>query len=405
MIFRNSYIEQIKPFIDKPLIKVLTGIRRCGKSFLLMLLKEHLLKSGIGENQIIYINFESLENINLTNEIRLYNHIKERIEQDKQTYILLDEIQNVSSWERVTNSLLVDFNVDLYVTGSNSKLLSSELSTLISGRYIEIHLQTLVFKEYLEFKKINTQDLEANKLDIFKNYLRLGGFPVINIGDYLPETAYRIISDIYSSVILRDTVQRYNIRNIELLNRVVRFVFDNVGNIFSAKKISDYFKSQYRKIDINTIYNYLDALESAFIIQRVPRYNLHGKEILKTNEKYFVGDHSFIYATMGYNDRHISGILENIMLRELIFRGYTPYIGKLGNREIDFVALKNNQRIYIQVTYKLTDDATINREFKPLISIKDHYPKYVVSMDEFWQGNIEGVKHVHIADFLLQETW
>lgn len=405
MIFRNSYIQQIIPFIDKPFIKVLTGIRRCGKSFLLMLLKEHLLNNSINEDNIIYINFESLETINLTNEIRLYNHVKKRITGKEKTYILLDEIQNVSRWERAINSLLVDYDVDLYITGSNSNLLSSELSTLIAGRYVEIHLQTLSFSEYLEFKAIDTSTLETNKIELFKNFLRLGGFPVINTSDYLPETAYRIISDIYSSVILRDTVQRHNIRNIELLNRVVRFVFDNVGNMFSAKKIADYFKSQYRKIDLNTIYNYLDALESAFIIQRIARYNLQGKELLKTNEKYFVGDHSFIYATMGYNDRHISGVLENIVLRELFFRGYTPYVGKLKDKEIDFVANKKNERIYIQVTYKLTDDNTINREFNPLLAIKDHYPKYVVSMDEFWKDNIKGVKHIHIADFLLQKNW
>ena len=235
----------------------------------------------------------------------------------------------------------------------------------------------------------------------FTNYLRKGGFPVLHIANFTPEAAYKIVFDIYSSAILRDTVQRHKIRDVELLERVVRFVFDNIGNQFSAKNVADYFKSQQRKIDLNTVYNYLNALESAFIIYRIPRYDIKGKEILKTLEKYFVADQALIYAVMGYKDRLISGVLENIVMLELKRRGYDVFTGKWNDREIDFIAVKNESKIYIQVTYKMKEQSTIDREFTPLLEIKDHYPKYVLSMDELWHDNIEGVKHMHIADFLL----
>jgi hypothetical protein len=231
----------------------------------------------------------------------------------------------------------------------------------------------------------------------------MGGFPVIHTVDYEVETAYKVVRDIYSSVILRDTIQRYKIRDIELLERVIRYAFDNIGNTFSGKNVADYFKSQQRKIDINTVYNYLNALEGAFVLYRVPRYDIKGKEILKTQEKFYASDVSLIYATMGYKDRIIAGILENIVFLELKRRGYSVFIGKLDDKEIDFVAEKANEKIYIQVAYKLENTQTINREFKPLIEIKDQYPKYVVTMDDFWKDSIDGVKHLYITDFLLSE--
>lgn len=405
MIKRDLYLKQVQPFIDKPLIKVITGIRRSGKSVILKLLKEDLLERGIGESQIIYLNFESLEFSDIDKAEKLYGYIKERLDKDKRSYILLDEIQEVNSWEKVVNSFLTDFDVDIYLTGSNSRLLSSELATYLTGRYVEIHLYPLSFSEYIRFKTARTGITELNIKTEFETFLRMGGFPVLHIAEYPIESAYKIVFDIYSSAILRDTIQRHKIRDVELLERVVKFVLDNVGNKFSAKNVADYFKSQQRKIDLNTVYNYLNALESAFIIDRIPRFDLSGKEILKTYEKYFTGDQGIIYSVMGYKDRMISGVLENIVMLELKRRGFNVFTGKWGDREVDFVAEKNENKIYVQVAYKLTEQSTIDREFYPLLEIKDNHPKYVVTMDEFWKDNIEGIKHVYIADFLLMENW
>jgi len=405
MIKRDLYLKQLKPFIDKPLIKVITGIRRSGKSVILKLLKEELIERGVEERRIINLNLESLEYSDIDRAEKLYLYIKERIDKEKQSYILLDEIQEVNSWEKAVNSFLADFNVDIYITGSNSRLLSSELATYLTGRYVEIHLFTLSFSEYLKFKTARTGNAELNAKTEFENFLRMGGFPVLHIADYPIESAYRIVFDIYSSAILRDTIQRNKIRDVELLERVVKFVLDNVGNKFSAKNVADFFKSQQRKIDMNTVYNYLSALESAFIIDRIPRYDLRGKEILKTFEKYFTGDQAIIYSVMGYKDRMISGVLENIVMLEMKRRGFRVFTGKWGEKEVDFVAEKNENKIYVQVAYKMVEQSTIDREFSPLILIKDNHPKFVVTMDELWKDNIEGVKHIHIADFLLMESW
>ena len=401
MILRENYLQQISPLIDKPFIKVLTGIRRCGKSVILTQLIDLLRKSGILESKIIYYNFESLSHIEIDDYLKLYTEIKTKISDNERYYILLDEIQEVKEWEKAVNSLLSDSNVDIYITGSNSISLSSELSTYIAGRYVEFEISTLSFAEYILFKEIRLSKRIENIYAEFLIYIRLGGFPSIHLADYDTDTIYKIVHDIYSSVILRDTVQRYNIRNIDLLERLVKFIFENIGNRFSAKNIADYFKSQQRNIDLNTIYNYLQALEGAFIIQRVSRYDIKGKEILQTNEKYFVSDVSLIYSVLGYRDRFISGILENIVLLELKRRGYKVYVGKNEEKEVDFIAENKNEKIYVQVTYKMVEQQTIEREFSVFKSINDNYPKYVVSMDEFWNDNIDGIKHIHIADFLL----
>lgn len=401
MILRENYLNQIRPLIDKPFIKVLTGIRRCGKSVILTQLMDLFRASGIIESKIIYYNFESLAHIEIDNYLKLYTEIKAKITDNERYYILLDEIQEVKEWEKAVNSLLADSNVDIYITGSNSKLLSSELSTYIAGRYVEFEISTLSFAEYILFKEARISQKIENIYAEFLIYIRLGGFPSIHLFDYDTDTIYKIVHDIYSSVILRDTVQRYNIRNIELLERLVKFIFENIGNRFSAKNIADYFKSQQRNIDLNTLYNYIQALEGAFIIQRVSRYDIKGKEILQTNEKYFVGDVSLIYSVLGFRDRFISGILENIVLLELKRRGYKVYVGKNDEKEVDFIAENKNEKIYVQVTYKMVEQQTIEREFGAFKSINDNYPKYVVSMDEFWNDNVEGIKHIHIADFLL----
>lgn len=401
MILRPTYIDAIIPFIDKPQIKIITGIRRSGKSVVLRLLKEELLQRGVQEEQIITINFESFAFIELIQAQKLYEFVKEKITNPQKYYLLLDEIQEVEDWEKAVNSFIVDFDVDVYLTGSNSHLLSSELATYLSGRYVEIPVFTLSYKEFLDFRHHYFK--EENTANSFVQYLRFGGFPVIHTANYPDETAYKVVYDIYSSVILRDTVQRYKIRDIELLERVIKYAFDNIGNTFSGKNVADFFKSQQRKVDVNTVYNYLNALEGAFVLYRVPRYDIKGKEILKTQEKFYVSDVSIIYALMGYRDRMISGILENIVFLELKRRGYNVYIGKLDTTEIDFVAEKRNEKIYVQVAYKLENEQTVNREFGNLLAINDQYPKYVVTMDEFWKDNIEGIKHLHITDFLLGE--
>lgn len=406
MIARELYLSQIRPFIGKPVVKVIAGIRRCGKSVVLQLIKEELMRNGVGEDSIIYMNFESFEWIDISDARILYAHIKEVVEKTGgKPFILLDEVQEVRDWEKAVNSFIVDWDADVYVTGSNSRMLSSELSTYLTGRYVSIHVMPLSFKECLQFHGISScQDKEVLRAG-FTKYLRSGGFPAVHTAEYDYEAIYRMVYDIYSSVILRDTVQRHGIRNVELLERVVKFTFDNIGNRMNAKNIADYFKSQHRKVDTNTVYNYLEALQGAFIIQRVPRYDIKGKEQLQTNEKYFVSDLSLIYAVMGYKDRIISGALENIVYWEMRRRGYDTFIGKQDSREVDFVGIRKTEKIYIQVTYRMESDATIEREFSPLRSIADNYPKFVVSMDDVWSDDIEGIRHRHIADFLGDENW
>lgn len=404
MILRPAYLDQLRPFIDRPLVKVLTGLRRSGKSSLLTTLTEELKGKGVSEGQIVRVNLESFRFAHLKDAKALYGHVTDSLADGKRTYVLLDEIQEVEEWEKAVNGLLVDADVDLYITGSNSRLLSSELSTYLTGRYVEIHVQTLSFAEFLDFRKAMGYP-EMRLYDAFDSYRRLGGFPVLHTATYDSESAYRIIHDIYSSAILRDTVQRHGIRDVELLERVVRYVFQNIGNSFSAKSVADYFKSQQRRVDLNTVYNYLTALEGAFIVQRIPRFDIKGREILKTQEKYFVGDIGLVHAAMGYRADSVSGILENIVMLELRHRGYRVHIGKLAQREIDFVAEKGADRIYLQVAYLLDSDATIDREFSPLLDIRDNYPKYVLTMDERWKEGRDGVRCMHIADFLLAESW
>lgn len=404
MIPRESYINELKKFIDKPLIKVITGIRRSGKSTVLKLLKNELLKNNVEDAQIIVINLESFNYAHLINAADLYNFIKQQIKTTKPYYLLLDEIQEVKNWEKAVNAFLVDFNVDVYITGSNSHLLSSELATHIAGRYIEIPVFTLSFAEYIHFRKHYFQE-EKNIHEQFQAYLKLGGFPIIHISGYSSESAYKVVYDIYSSVILRDTVQRYKIRDTELLERIIKYVFDNVGNTFSGKNVADYFKNQQRKLDINTVYNYLNALEGAFILYKVPRYDIRGKEVLKTQEKHYLSDISLLYATMGYKTSMIAQLLENIVFLELKRRGYNIYIGKIDQKEIDFIAERKQEKIYVQVAYKIESKETAEREFYTLSTIKDQYPKYVVTMDDFWNEDLYGVKHIHVKDFLLLENF
>lgn len=409
MINRANYLEQLKPFICRPLIKVITGLRRSGKSTVMKLLRAELLSQGVSDEHIIYINFESFAFNEIKSAEQLYTFVKDKLISSQKYYLLLDEIQEVDGWEKAVNAFLVDIDSDIYITGSNSRLLSSDLATYLAGRYVEIPIFTLSYQEFLDFKAEYTPSISSatppNISQLFEEYLHKGGFPMAYLADYSQETVYKIVQDIYASVILRDTVQRYKIRDIELLERVVKYAFTNIGNTFSGKNIADYFKSQQRKVDNNTVYNYLEALASAFILHRVERFNIKGKEILKTQEKFYLGDVSLLHALMGFHSTFIAGILENLVYLELKRRGYQVYVGKLDTLEIDFIAQKREQTLYIQVAYKLENEQTIAREFAPLQRIKDNYPKYVVSMDADWHGNIDGIIHQTMWEFLLSDAY
>lgn len=405
MIVRDQYLEQLRGFIGKEQVKILTGIRRCGKSTVLKLLHKELKNTGVKEEDIIYINYESFTFSFLQAAQALHAYVMEKASKKDKTYLLIDEIQEVKDWEKAIKSLLVDIDVDIYLTGSNAHLLSSELSTYLAGRYIEIPVYTLSFAEFLQFNSEYRQDTFVDRYDAFEKYLQLGGFPVLHIASYTTDQAYKVVYDIYSSVLLRDTVQRYKIRDVELLERIVKYAFDNMGNTFSGKNVADYFKSQQRRVDLNTVYNYLYSLESAFILYRTSRYDIKGREILKTQEKYYLSDVALLYATMGFKNRKINAILENIVFLELKRREYKVYIGKIGKKEIDFIAEKRGKKLYFQVAYKLEQESTIEREFSGLLSIKDQFPKYVLSMDKSWEETVNGVQHYNIADFLLADFY
>ncbi|MEJ6463410.1 ATP-binding protein [Fusobacterium polymorphum] len=403
MIKRNLYLEEIKKYINKPIIKVITGMRRSGKSMILKLIQEELQNIGIVKENIIYMNFESLIFMDIKDFEALYKHIIEKTSDKKgKIYILLDEIQEVKGWEKAINSFLVDLDVDIYITGSNANLLSSELATYIAGRYVEIKIYPLSFQEYIDFVSENNRENSLSLDEYFSQYMNFGGLPGIHIFNYNKEEIYQYLVDVYNSILLRDVIARNNIRDIELLERVVLYIMDNIGNIFSAKSISDFLKNQGRKLSVETIYNYLKALENAFIISKVRRYDIKGKNILETQEKYYLSDLGFRRAKLGYQSNDISGYLENIVFLELLRRKYKVNIGKQGNKEIDFIAKLRDENLYLQVTYLLASPETTEREFSPLKSIKDNYPKMVLSMDNLPESNIEGIKRKRIIDFLLE---
>ena len=402
MLKRDEYIKQIVPFIDKDVIKVLTGIRRSGKSVMLKLLMEELKNRGINENQFIYINFENLKYRNLKNYERLYDFILNKVDDKyKSYYIFLDEIQEVEEWERCVNSLRVDedFNFDIYITGSNAKLLSGELSTYLAGRYIEFVVYPFSFKEFFEIMKEKNKEIDLK--EAFQDYVKFGGMPFLHNLDYNFEASMQYLQDLYASIILKDITQRNNIRDTDLLERIINYVIMNIGNTFSATSISKFFKSENRKVAIETILNYIKACEEAFLIYRVARNDLLGKKILNVNEKYYIADHGIREAIMENNQKNINQILENIVYFEMLRRGYNVKIGKVDNLEVDFVCKKNDETIYIQVSYLLASEDTKEREFSVLENIKDNYPKYVLSMDEFDMSR-NGIKHINLIEFLVK---
>lgn len=402
MIERERYMRVIRDFMDKPVIKVISGMRRSGKSAILELIRQELLARGINVQNIIFMNFESLRYDSLKNYKALYAELSAKIQQtDGRIYILLDEIQEVEAWEQVVNSLRVDFDCDIYITGSNAKLLSGELATLLAGRYVEIQVYPLDFKEYLDFAAQNAEESKLTKQEHFENFLRFGGLPGIHQMKWEEKRIMQYLHDIYNSVLLKDVIARSKIRDTALLESIVLYLMDNIGNTFSAKTISDFLKSQGRKLSTETVYNYLKALEAAFLIHKVERFDIKGKRILETQEKYYLSDLGLRHAVMGYRDNDIAGVLENTVYLELLRRGFSVNIGKQGVAEVDFVADRADDRRYIQVCYILTPENT-EREFAPLEAIADNYEKTVISTDTLLNINRGGIRRKNIVDFLLE---
>ncbi len=403
MIYRPLYVDRIMAYVDTPFVKVLTGVRRCGKSTILKMIMEQLkAQRNVPEERIVSCRFDSMEYEDMTAK-QMYAELKDCLSPEGKTYLFLDEVQEIKGWEKVVNSLATDFDVDLYVTGSNSRMMSSEISTYLTGRYVSFHIFTLSFDEYLTFKK-RYAEVEEPKKEL-AGYVRLGGFPATHLQAYSQDEAYTIVRDIYNSTIFSDIVRRGQVRKVDQLERVVRYTFGNVGNTFSAKSISDYLKAERRTLDNETVYNYLEKLEKAYLLHRCSRFDLQGKEILKTQEKFYLADTALRYSVLGYNTDSVASSLENVVYLELCRRGYTVYIGKSGSGEIDFVAARQNEKVYVQVSQELHSAKTEKREYDRLLEIHDNYPKYVLTADEFSGGNYEGIKTMHIADFLLSSEY
>ena len=357
------------------------------------------MASGVAADHIISMRYTSLDFSDGMTERDMYNGIRDRMTDEGRYYLLLDEVQEIEGWEKAVNSLLESADTDIYVTGSNSRLMAGEISTYLTGRYVSIPVFTLSFAEYLEFK--NSSSLSRKEL--LAEYIRLGGFPIVARGDFDERSAYQIVEGIYNSVITSDIARRHNITNFELFGRVVRYIVENVGKTFSANAIVRFLKSEGRTLSVEAVYNYLEWLEKAFVIYRCQRYDLQGKSVLKTQEKFYLADAALKYCVLGFNTKGVAAMLENIVYFELLRRGYAVYIGKNETREIDFVAVRRDERIYIQVCRRLPEES--DRELENLLEIRDHYPKYVVTLDEMAAGNVNGVRIVHLADFLLTQEY
>ena len=399
MINRPDYIEALEPFIDKPLVKILAGVRRCGKSTIFEMLKEEFLRRGVSMDHIICKRYTEMDIPESITAKQMYDELTAAMLGKGHCYLLLDEIQEIDGWEKAVNSLLESTDADIYVTGSNSKLMSGEISTYLTGRYVSIPVYTLSFKEYLAFK----QDSPLSRRELLEDYIRFGGFPLVALSEYDEQSAYQIVNGIYHTVVSRDIVKRHRINKQDLFDRVVKYIIENMGKTFSANSISTFLKSEHRKVSVESIYNYLRWLEQAFIIYPCERYDLQGKSILKTQEKYYLSDVSLKYALLGYNRKMLDGAMENIVFLELKRRGYDVFIGKNDTKEIDFVATRRAERIYVQVCVRIPE--TSDREVGNLMEIRDHYPKYVVTLNEMDTGIENGIKIVHLADFLLAEAW
>jgi uncharacterized protein len=399
MIIRERYIRQISPFIGKPVIKVITGIRRCGKSTFLKMIGQSLNDSGVMPGNIILINKDSLEFDFIRNYEDLNTHVKSRIKDIKgPVYLFIDEIQEIEGWEKAINGFLTDETADIFITGSNSRLLSSELATYISGRYIEFKMYPLTFSEFLQFRHGKGSENVEQEFGLFMKY---GGFPGIHHMEYDDEVIEQYITSLYNTILLKDVVAKNGIRDIALLEKIAKFTADNCGNMTSSKKIADFLKSQKTGGSVDTVQNYLMMLTSAFIFFKVNRFDIKGKKILEIHEKYYSGDIGLKNIFLGYKKGDISGHLENIVYLELLSRGFKVEIGKFNEFEVDFIAIKGNERTYIQVAYLLPDQKTLEREFRVLEKINDNYPKLVLSMDKYLDTNREGIQWQNLVEYLV----
>ena len=403
MIKREMYMSRIRPFIGTELVKVMTGIRRCGKSVMLDLIKDELSESGITPEQMISFNFESMSNAHLCTAEALHKEVMGRSAAiEGKVYLFFDEIQEVKQWEKAINSFRVELDCDIYITGSNAKLLSGELATVLGGRYVEFTIYPFSYSEFLElYRTIYPSSSDA---EVFQKYLVIGGMPYLANLQYASEPSKQYLNDIYNSVVLNDVVKRNKIRDVDLLSRIVAYVMANIGTTFASTSITKFLKNEHRTVAPETILNYIKYCVDAYLFYQVNRQDLQGKQILATNEKYYMADHGLREAVFGGNMKDINLILENIIYMELLRRGYSVTVGKAGDKEIDFVCQKQNQKLYVQVCYLLASEETINREFGVYTSIPDNFPKYVVSMDEI-DFSREGIKHCRIRDFLTQTEW
>ncbi len=409
MIKRERFMSRIRPFIGTELIKVLTGIRRCGKSVMLDLIRAELIESGVSAEQIISINFEEMNNAHLLNAKSLHKEIVLKAKKiTGKVYLFFDEIQEVHEWERCVNSLRVNLDCDIYITGSNAKLLSGELATYLAGRYVEFVIYPFSFTEFIKLYQATDNSLSPK--EIFSKYLSFGGMPYLHNLRYAEAPSRQYLQDVYNSVVLKDVIRRSAIRDVDLLERIILYVCANAGTTFSATSIAKYLKNEKRIAATETILNYIKACEDAFLFYRVKRQDLRssadsqGKKILSTNEKYYIADHGIREAVFGGTARNINLVLENIVFMEILRRGYDVTVGKSADKEIDFVCEKRGKRVYVQVTYLLTSEDTIEREFGAYNNIRDNFPKYVVSLDDFDMGR-NGIKHVHIRQFLTASKW
>ncbi len=403
MIGRELYMSRIRPFIGNDLIKVLTGIRRSGKSVMLNLIQRELVSSGVNEDQFIAINFENMSNAHLCFAETLHEEVTRRVNGiSGKAYLFFDEIQEVVGWEKCINSFRVEFNCDIYITGSNAKLLSGELATYLAGRYVEFIIYPFSFEEFSEL--YHTVFPGSDSRAMFTRYLTDGGMPYLSNLRYAEQPSRQYLQDLYNSVVLKDIVKRNSIRDVDLLERIIAYITANVGTTFSATAISKYLKSEGRTVAPETILNYIKACEDAFLFYRVRRQDLQGKKILTVNEKYYIADHGIREAVFGGNMKDVNLIFENIIYMELLRRGYKVTVGKAGEKEIDFIAEKQTKKLYVQVAYLLASEETIQREFGAYDTIRDNFPKYVVSYDEFDMSR-DGLKHMNIREFLLSEQW
>ena len=397
-IERTEFLNKLKTYKDKQVIKVITGIRRCGKSTLMKMFMNYLLENGVDKNQIIFLNFEDFDNYELLNPQNLHSYIKKRLVSEKMTYVFLDEIQNVQDFQRVVDSLFLNPKIDIYMTGSNAYLLSGELATLLSGRYVTIEMLPLSFKEFVQ--ALGTES-NLSLSEKYKLYVQRSSFPyTLNLGEDINEVL-EYLNGVYSSIVLKDVISRFKITDIKMLESVIRFVFDNIGNSLSSKRIADTMTSSGRKIDVKTVEKYITALQQSFIIYEAKRYDVKGKEYLKLMEKYYAVDIVLRFLLLGQKANDVGHILENVVYLELIRRGYKVFVGKVDDVEIDFVAQNYEGNLYVQVSATVRDKSTLERELKPLQIVKDNYPKLLLTLDDDPAVDFNGIKQINVLEWLL----